>query len=114
MVISVILSVALILIILGIIMYNSQGNQIYPAILSSCPDYYSMNPSGKCVGSSSVWTNITGQSASTNLNCNMVDFSVNTQGGTGPSSGLCNMKKWANDCNISWDGITNNTSLCYN
>lgn len=115
MLVSVFLSVLIILTILGIIMYYGQNKQIFPASFPPCPDYYSSDTTGKCIANSSIWTFTNNLPTSLPLQkCSIVDFSGNYQPGVGPSSGLCTMKKWANDCNVTWDGITNNTSICYN
>jgi hypothetical protein len=87
-------------------MYKYQNTAIYPPILSDCPDYYNLN-NGKCV-STGIWT------INDDTKCNNIDFSGNIYRavGTDRSSGLCAKKKWAKDCNITWDGITNNYSIC--
>ena len=28
------------------------------------------------------------------------------------SSGSCNKSKWAKQCDLTWDGITNNDGIC--
>ena len=33
--------------------------------------------------------------------------------GMGPDSGICQKKRWAIDCGVNWDGITNNNDVCY-
>ena len=102
-------------------MYKGKGNQIYPAVLSPCPDYYSLDTLGKCNANPNIWkipdnsmSKVKSKLSSSFLACNSVDFSGNSLPGTGPSSGLCNMKTWANECGVTWDGITNNSSICYN
>ena len=40
-----------------------------------------------------------------------MDFSVYPYSG---ADGLCNKKKWAKTCELTWDGITNNKSICKN
>ena len=46
---------------------------------------------------------------------NMQNFTTTkySVSGTNFSSGLCAKKRWANDCQVKWDGITNNDTLCY-
>ena len=120
MVFSVIIIVLILLTILGVIMYNSQGNQIFPSIYPPCPDYYSINSSGLCTGSTNVWDftkdsvsvpNYTGNPLCSQMNFSGVPF---TNAGIGKTSGLCAKKTWASTCNVTWDGITNNSSICYN
>ena len=56
--------------------------------------------SGKCV-------NIHGLGLDT---CNKImDFSTGEYSGT---QGLCNKQTWANNCNITWDGVTNAEEAC--
>jgi hypothetical protein len=38
-----------------------------------------------------------------------IDFSVSPWIG---NSGQCNKYKWAKECDITWDGITNNAKVC--
>ena len=110
MVVSVILSVVLLLIFIGVIMYNSKNNQIYPAVFSPCPDYYSLDSLGKCNANTSIWGFSAGNKCLSN---NFSDKSYKTPG-VGKGSGLCSMKQWASDCGVTWDGVTNNSSICYN
>ena len=49
--VSTILSVILLLGIVAYVLYNSKDKQIYPPVLSSCPDYYNLNDKGE------VWMN---------------------------------------------------------
>jgi hypothetical protein len=106
--ISTFLSVILLLVIIGVTMYYTKNKQIYPPILSKCPDFYNLNEDGLCVNSG-VW-----DKDQITVDCNNIDFSGNDYNvqGIGANSGLCKKKKWANDCKVSWDGITNNYSIC--
>ena len=110
MLVSVILSVALLLIFIGVIMYKSKNNQIFPAVFPPCPDYYSMDSLGKCKANTKIWGFAPGNACVSN------DFSVPyySAPGVGTGSGLCSKKKWASNCGVTWDGVTNNSSICYN
>ena len=60
----------------------------------------SSSGTGKCV-------NIHGLGLDT---CNRImDFSTDEYSGT---QGLCNKQTWANNCNITWDGVTNAEDAC--
>ena len=115
MLISTILSVILLLGIVGYIIYSSKSKQIYPVSINDCPDYYSMNANNKCVADAAVWTI---PSSNTNK-CNNIDFvngsyndiSYNSPGKTA-NSGACAKKSVSNFCGITWDGITNDNSIC--
>ena len=103
--VSTILSVIILLVIVGVIMYNSKDTQIFPPILSFCPDYYNLD-NGICVNTG-IWN--TANTECNNLNFNDPKYTVL---GTGIDSGLCAKKTVATDCRITWDGITNNYSIC--
>jgi hypothetical protein len=103
--ISTILSVIILLAIVAYVMYYSKDKQIYPPILSQCPDYYNLTTKGKCKNTG-VWK-VT--PTCDNLDFNAAKFNVK---GTGANSGICAKKTAALDCKITWDGITNNYSIC--
>jgi hypothetical protein len=104
--ISTILSAILLLAIVAIIIYTTKDKVLYPPIISDCPDYYNLNDAGKCINTG-VWKN-------TESSCDIIDFSGNIYGaaGTDKTSGLCKKKLKAQDCKITWDGVTNNFSIC--
>jgi hypothetical protein len=105
--ISAILSAIILLVIIAVVMYYTKKKQIFPPTISSCPDYYNINDNGECVNGE-TWT-LTDESK-----CNFINFETEeyTIQGTGPTSGICLKKRWADGCGISWDGITNNYSIC--
>ena len=111
--ISVILSVLLLLVIMAVIMQTSKNKQIYPAVTQTCPDYYYMDGS-MCIMNESIWAIRATESKQTTLSCNKANFTLLNNPGIGPSSAMCSKKKWASDCSVTWDGITNNSSICYN
>ena len=114
--ISVILSVLIILIIMAVVMYNSKKKQVYPPVFQPCPDYFTTNANGNCVINTGVWdpAKVTGTSGKTNLSCTNVNFTDFKNPGTDSKSALCTKKSWAQDCQVTWDGITNNSAICYN
>jgi hypothetical protein len=86
----------------------SNANQTYPPSIADCPDNYSLN--GKfCVAGSNI--NVVDR----DISCVKVDFTSSNYSisGTGSKSGSCAKKLWANQCQVKWDGITNNDNLCY-
>ena len=103
-----VLSLIIVLSIFGVILSNMSKKQIYPASISKCPDYYSLI-AGTCVSNETLY------SKSDDSKCGNVDYTTDyyNVSGTGPNSGLCSKKRWANDCGVSWDGITNNSNICY-
>ncbi len=101
------LSLIIVLSIFGVKLSNMSNTQIYPANISTCPDYYSL-VSGSCVTNGVIFNN-------KDLNCQKNDFQdyKYKSEGKGINSGLCAKKQWAVNCGVSWDGITNNSNICY-
>ncbi len=97
----------LFLAILGSIMLYNKTEKLYPSELPTCPDFYTFDGS-YCNANSSIYSFPTGNNCS-NILMNSAEFSVP---GTNENSGLCSKKTIATDCKISWDGITNNSSIC--
>lgn len=85
----------ILLIIMAVIMVNKNGTQEFPATLSACPDFYSLNDSGFCTTDSNVYSNKEPQCVRMN-----------------PKGMALNEKRnWASDCGVAWDGITNSSSI---
>ena len=80
---------------------------IYPPHLNNCPDYYQKNSFGDCYDKNNVFHDLDNVCFSENFN-----KAIYNNSGTGLESGLCKKKQWANNCKVSWDGITNNSELC--
>jgi len=104
--IDTILFLILTLIVVGYCMTLSK-NQEYPPAVADCPDYYSLDASGECHVGSIININ--------DISCNHQNFTQNKYivPGTDFKSGLCAKKLWANKCDIKWDGLSNNDSICY-
>ena len=88
---------------IGYKMYKDRLSDAEQRIIGSCPDYWTLTKSGDKL----MCTNDKNLGKST---CSkQMDFSVqpwNLQ------DGLCQKFRWANDCNLTWDGITNDMNLC--
>lgn len=106
--IGTLVSLIIVLAIMGVMLGNSSKKQSFPPEYSMCPDYYTINSENVCNINSDIYSN-------RNADCMNKSFNENKFkiGGTGPLSGLCEKKKWANTCGVTWDGITNNSDLCY-
>ena len=91
----------------GYFMSLSRKNETYPPSTADCPDYYSLDSSGICHISSTIQTS--------DPSCNVQDFNKSIYKITGANftSGLCAKKMWANKCDVTWDGISNNDNICY-
>ncbi len=119
MLISTILSVVLCLGIIAYMMISSKSKEIFPATISDCPDYYDINSSGVCIASTNVWDNTKLTTACSSINFKKGSYRTlggkpvkyNTPGKTA-NSGICAKKLKSKSCGITWDGITNNTSIC--
>jgi hypothetical protein len=95
--------------ILGVLMSQAYSTKTFVTTPPTCPDYYifdglNCNINDNIYNSSSMTNN-----CSRLTNVNMAPFIAS---GTDSTSGLCQKKRWATDCEISWDGITNNSDIC--
>jgi hypothetical protein len=94
-VVSAIILLVIILIFIGYSLAKGQ-EESWPPIIPECPDYWLSDGSGN----NSVCTN------TRNLGvCPTKVMNFNTPAFSG-SNGLCEKYKWANTCNVAWDGIT--------
>jgi hypothetical protein len=102
-----IVTLIIILSILGVILSNTIAKQNFPAEYNPCPDYYTIDTNGNCLINNTIYS-------SSDISCTNKKFTDNNYlvGGTGPLSGLCAKKTWANNCGVTWDGITNNSDIC--
>ena len=101
---KVVIIIAIILLILALIFFgisirNNKYTMKFPPVQSQCPDYWEAqeNSTGDqvCFNKKNLG----------NSNCaKTMNFNHNPWIGT---DGACNKKKWAENCNIVWDGITN-------
>tara|TARA_A100001015_G_C14965741_1_gene702864 strand:- start:1017 stop:1385 length:369 start_codon:yes stop_codon:yes gene_type:complete len=97
---------------IGVAIHASSKKVIFPPNISDCPDFYvrrynKNKKKGKCEATFPLPTKDSG--------CNGRSFSADkfNNPGMGPTSGICMKKKWARNCKVNWDGITNNSSVCY-
>lgn len=107
---SIVMMVATILLILaltliGVSLSNLNSEVKYPPLISDCPDYWTVektvnsngNTDFKCINAKELGTLAS--------DCTEYDNSQSEYKGIG---GLCRKKKWADNCKITWDGVTNN------
>jgi hypothetical protein len=93
------------LVFIYVVMYfitknKSKDDDPFPKQEQLCPDYWE-DKSEKADGSKCVNTKNLGNSRNRTM-----DFSKSIWKG---KDGICNKATWAKQCNLSWDGITNNT-----
>lgn len=90
-------------IFLGVTLYKEKHSAEYPPVTSSCPDYWENNSYdsvSKCFNTKNLGNDSCAKT---------MDFSLSHWSG---NDGLCNKSKWAKECEMTWDGITNNPKLC--
>jgi hypothetical protein len=113
---KIVLSIAIIvfiilIIFIAILLYRSKYDVKFPPTISQCPDYWidkqDQNGSADLNNSSQMCTNVKNLG---NVSCDKtMDFTGSFWQG---ATGTCNKYKWAKSCDLTWDGITNNTSAC--
>lgn len=104
-----VMSIAIVLLIIwlifiGVSLYRSKYNKEFPPILANCPDYWvdesETNNGSKCVNRQNLG----------NSQCSKtMDFSSSMWNGP---EGVCAKSKWAKSCDLTWDGIDNNSGAC--
>jgi hypothetical protein len=98
---SIILVISLCFI--GLALRKQKNSAVFPPVIANCPDYWtdtSGNNGSRCINEQTIG----------NSSCaSTMDFSGPMFAGT---TGPCAKLKWAQKCNLSWDGITNNAGLC--
>jgi hypothetical protein len=106
---KVVANIALLILILsltiiGSIMYKGRHNQVSDnVVIGECPDYWNMVKEGDtnyCVNVK----NLGKKTCPSKMNFFAPPWTT--------SDGTCQKNNWARNCDLTWDGITNNTSSC--
>ncbi len=85
------------LVFIGYSLHNNRFNKKFPPIIGECPDFW-VAEKEKCKNPKNLG------------NCRgVMNFNDNRFKG---HDGNCNKSKWANNCNVSWSGITNDPNVC--
>lgn len=112
-----VLFISTILLIIGLIIVanfiiKNKSTEVYPPVVSDCPDYWDVDydSQGKKHCKNNTYIN---DGRSTAI-CRSYPHALFSANGSSPDDILCEKSKWAKDCNIHWDGITNNPSACVN
>ena len=92
------LQLVILLAIVAMILANLNKSQEFPATISDCPDFYYMNSSEACIMDANVYN-------SEDASCKT--YTLADRADKTPAQ----RKKWASDCGVAWDGITNNMSI---
>lgn len=103
---GIFLVVMFIIIIVSFLLVNKKSK--YPPIVGECPDFWEMqiDPTDnkpKCINPHRLG-NITTTGCDGSKDFNTIDFSG--------IDGNCRKATWARNCNLSWDGLTNNSNVC--
>ena len=105
------------LIIIGFFIVKSIEDSEYPPVISDCPDYWDVDFSNnliKCENNNAAINKGSIDSTlcpASKLIYPVADFNDATKS---DADILCLKQKWAKNCNIHWDGITNNSQACVN
>ena len=89
------------LVVIGVSLSKSMDEQVWPPIIGECPDYWvDMSGNGEeCFNSHSLGKcNVPTDGQKDPMNFNTAPFNSAT--------GLCSKYRWAQACDITWDGIT--------
>lgn len=86
------------IILLSYLFYVLNKSRIFPPNVTECPDYFEAKGKNLCKNVNNLG----------NCGNETIDFNDNKYKGY---NGLKEKLKWANNCNVVWDGITNNAEL---
>lgn len=103
----VVLVSAIVILVVSLYFISKLTNSAYssaswPPNVPNCPDWWVASGDGKnqkCINQKNLGT----CSANEGEEHQIMDFNISKFTG---GDGLCNKYKWANNCNVSWDGIT--------
>ena len=100
------------LILIGVFISKNIEKAAYPPVVGDCPDYWdvSYNSSNQKICSKNSINTGTGTTAS----CQIYPVDIFSNAGTSVDDIICAKYTWAKECNIHWDGITNNSQACVN
>ena len=105
---KIVLTIAIVLLIVALIVFSSMlyaDKKVFPPTQAQCPDYWIDMSGGIGTGGYCINTKNLGKGGCSNK------MNFNTGLWTG-DDGICNKQKWANACDLTWDGITNNPNAC--
>ena len=101
------------LIIIGFFIVQSLENADYPPVISDCPDYWKVAYDG-CANKICINTSINSGTfiPADTSKCTIYPVTPFNATGTSDDDMICAKHKWSKQCNIHWDGITNNAQAC--
>lgn len=98
---SAIIILIIVLVIIGIAFSYANNNEAWPPVVPECPDFWIADGSGnntKCVNIKDLGTCQPIGTKHLTMNFNVSPFIG--------ENGDCAKYTWANNCNVTWDGIT--------
>tara|TARA_B100000035_G_scaffold97415_1_gene82629 strand:+ start:5960 stop:6328 length:369 start_codon:yes stop_codon:yes gene_type:complete len=112
-----ILLVAIIALIIGltsvaVLLSKGDIKSEWPPFISKCPDEYEYNTTAtdKCTPKyDAIVTSTSTPTLGEESSCSIFNPAHDDFEGV---QGNCNKKKWADACDVSWDGVRGNESLC--
>ena len=102
---STVMTVAIIFLIvslcfIGLALYNQKYKSEFPPVIPNCPDYWDMS-GNMCISHPKVGKRVSSCTAP-------MDFTS----ASWAAGGKCAKYKWAKECDLTWDGITNIADTC--
>ena len=88
--------------VMGVFMYRARYTMKFPPVAADCPDYWldmSDGDGSKCVNAKDLGS----------CNVREMDFSIPALQG---ADSACIKATWARQCDLTWDGITNDANAC--
>ena len=94
--------------LVSLMLLLAKQNQQFPPMYPTCPDYYELKNDGgpKC---EVKFPNMVGQGATGGtpaMSCSTLDLNNQNYNGWDTQK-LKKKRKWAEDCGVTWDGVTN-------
>ena len=96
-----VIGLIILLVIIGLSLSKSKSGVVWPPVIGSCPDYWlDLKGNGEqCYNVKSLgMCNLPGTNEQNTMNFNAAPFNSDT--------GTCSKYTWANNCKVTWDGIT--------
>jgi len=90
--------------LIGMALRRQKYHSDYPPVIANCPDYWIDGSGNNGSGCKNNGMSIGNSTCSSSM-----DFSKPQWAG---ERGMCAKYKWATQCNLSWDGITNKANIC--
>ena len=119
----IVLSIAVVLLIIiltivGLMMRSNAQTEVFPPILNTCPDLWSIDGSGNCTivndknrGSYMVTNTYGANDAPGHVQgSNTINFEDPKWSGFKGKTAICAKRDWANTYGITWDGVANYNS----